>query len=216
MKNSKKERFSISIPNPCHENWNEMKAEEQGRFCLKCAKTVVDFTQKSKEQIISYFEELSGKVCGRFLNEQLTAEPIKLKVNQHKMRIFTCALYLVFGSFLFSCTSKKVSKKDQEIKVTTGVVLPSTAGEVDANESENKYNRSIENMINEIGAANEQSMREEKSADGIYTMELPAAPFLEEEVVFEEIKPTSVKESPIPDTNSQDSDQIIGVYRLSN
>eukprot|EP01041_Mallomonas_annulata_P034394 gene34394-57152_t len=97
MKDSKKETFSISIPNPCHENWNEMKAEEQGRFCSKCAKTVVDFTQKSKEQIKSYFEELSGKVCGRFRNEQLTAEPIKVKVNQHKMRIFTCALYLVFG-----------------------------------------------------------------------------------------------------------------------
>jgi hypothetical protein len=210
MKDSKKETFSISIPNPCHENWNEMKAEEQGRFCLKCAKTVVDFTQKSKEQIKSYFEEVSIKVCGRFLNEQLTAEPIKVKVNQHKMRIFTCALYLVFGSLLFSCDTQKSNFKSKSLGQ-----ISCTFGELDPNRMvTDDEDVEIIKIIDELGAENERRVREEQNERKGFVVGFLAPIIIEEEVVFEEIKPTSVKESPIQDTNSQDPDQINGASKI--
>ena len=212
MKNSKKETFSISILNPCHENWNEMKAEEQGRFCLKCAKTVVDFTQKSKEQIKSYFKELSGKVCGRFRNEQLTTEPVKVKVNQHEMRIFTCALYLVFGSLLFSCDTEKSNFKSKCLGQ-----ISCTFGELDPNRMvTDDEDVEIIKIIDELGAENESRVREEQNGGKGFVVGFLAPIIVEEEVVFEEIKPTCVKESPFPDTNSQDPDQIKGDYRLSN
>ena len=35
------------IPEPCHENWNKMTPQEQGRHCAVCSKVVVDFTKKT-------------------------------------------------------------------------------------------------------------------------------------------------------------------------
>lgn len=61
----------LSIPKPCHENWNQMLPEEQGKFCLNCQKTVVDFSAMSDREIIEYFSNYQGKTCGRFNNEQL-------------------------------------------------------------------------------------------------------------------------------------------------
>ena len=100
--------MKISIPKPCHENWDAMLPEEQGRFCLKCTKTVVDFSARSMEEIKDFFREASGKVCGRFSAEQLHHEPQPVLMPVAKARIgrFAWALYLVFGSLLFSCADQ--------------------------------------------------------------------------------------------------------------
>jgi hypothetical protein len=63
----------ISIPKPCHENWNEMLPEQQGRHCLACSKTVVDFTDWEADDIMTYLQQKSSeKVCGRFNQDQVT------------------------------------------------------------------------------------------------------------------------------------------------
>ena len=102
--------MKITIPKPCHENWNEMLPEDQGRFCLKCTKTVVDFTQKSKDEIKSFFSEATGKVCGRFAANQIeVAKTPAFSFLHRRMTKFAMALYLVFGGFLFtSCSENKV------------------------------------------------------------------------------------------------------------
>lgn len=62
----------ISIPKPCHENWNEMLPEQQGRHCLACSKTVVDFTNWEANDILVYLQQKSSKkVCGRFNQDQV-------------------------------------------------------------------------------------------------------------------------------------------------
>jgi len=61
----------LKIPVPCHENWNNMTPENQGRFCMSCQKTVVDFTTMTDYELIQYFKNLNGNTCGRFLDEQL-------------------------------------------------------------------------------------------------------------------------------------------------
>jgi hypothetical protein len=62
----------ISIPKPCHENWNEMLPEQQGRHCLTCSKTVVDFTNWEANDIMVYLQQKSSeKVCGRFNQDQV-------------------------------------------------------------------------------------------------------------------------------------------------
>ena len=63
---------SISIPQPCHENWNQMTPVEQGRHCMQCRKTVTDFTAMTSSEIINYFAN-HGNVCGRFERHQLPA-----------------------------------------------------------------------------------------------------------------------------------------------
>ncbi|MCQ6957935.1 carboxypeptidase-like regulatory domain-containing protein [Mucilaginibacter aquariorum] len=61
---------SITIPQPCHENWNQMTPVEQGRHCVQCNKTVTDFTVMTNTEIINYFAQ-QGNVCGRFESQQL-------------------------------------------------------------------------------------------------------------------------------------------------
>jgi len=56
----------IRIPRPCHENWDNMLPEEQGRHCRACNSLVMDFSGWSNEQILDYIASRSGApVCGR-------------------------------------------------------------------------------------------------------------------------------------------------------
>lgn len=102
----------ISIPKPCHENWNEMTPEQQGAFCKGCNKVVVDFSAMSDEEVITYLEQKKEeKTCGRFRTEQLS--PYELKIDLHTVTrkpamrlLFAAALFVTFSSF-FSCTNAK-------------------------------------------------------------------------------------------------------------
>jgi len=61
----------LSIPEPCHQNWNQMLPEAQGKFCLSCQKTVVDFTAMSDREVLNFFSNNTGNTCGRFNDDQL-------------------------------------------------------------------------------------------------------------------------------------------------
>lgn len=65
------ERLHLSIPEPCHENWNQMTPNEQGRHCFSCQKTVVDFTLMSDQEVLNYVSAASSSVCGRFNDDQV-------------------------------------------------------------------------------------------------------------------------------------------------
>lgn len=118
--------MKISIPKPCDESWNEMLPEEQGRFCLKCTKTVVDFSVKSKEEIKSFFREATGKVCGRFAPDQLYQKPkpaFSPLYPVQRIGKFAWALYLVFGAMLFSCSDKSQTLGEPKVEHIKGDVL---------------------------------------------------------------------------------------------
>ncbi len=93
-----------TINSPCPEKWDSMKPEEHGRFCDRCCKVISDFTEKTTEeivQILSFSKE--GEICGRVKKSQLS--PVKISVSsviRERLRIFSVALYLVFGAFLFT------------------------------------------------------------------------------------------------------------------
>ncbi|WP_415327751.1 TonB-dependent receptor plug domain-containing protein [Chryseobacterium sp. MMS23-Vi53] len=63
--------MKITIPKPCHENWNLMTPDEKGRFCTVCSKTVRDFTVASDEEIIDTFTNSTEEICGNFHESQL-------------------------------------------------------------------------------------------------------------------------------------------------
>ncbi len=103
----------ITIPKPCHESWNQMTPNEQGAFCQKCCKTVIDFSAKSKEEIINTLKsKKKEKVCGRFANEQISQPLFSLKIPRNLLpskipmhKAFVLALFISFGSTLFSCST---------------------------------------------------------------------------------------------------------------
>ncbi|KAA2223736.1 TonB-dependent receptor plug domain-containing protein [Chryseobacterium sediminis] len=66
--------MKITIPKPCHENWNTMSPDEKGRFCAVCSKTVRDFRKVSDDDIIDVFSKASEEICGNFNPSQLNRE----------------------------------------------------------------------------------------------------------------------------------------------
>jgi hypothetical protein len=63
---------SLSVPQPCHENWAAMMPTATGRHCAACAHTVVDFTLKTDAEILAHLAGAAGsRTCGRFAAGQL-------------------------------------------------------------------------------------------------------------------------------------------------
>lgn len=65
-------KLQLHIPTPCHENWNAMTPQAQGRFCNACAKVVVDFSMMTDKEVLDYMSTASSNVCGRMSTEQLS------------------------------------------------------------------------------------------------------------------------------------------------
>ncbi len=92
--------ISLSIPTPCHENWNNMQPTEKGRFCNACAKQVVDFSAMSDREVLNYLNNLKGQqICGRATPGQLSRVMEQLGPAK-KMHWFWqyAALFLLFFS----------------------------------------------------------------------------------------------------------------------
>jgi hypothetical protein len=110
-------KLKITIPEPCHENWDKMTPKDNGRFCISCSKTVIDFTSMLPDEVQHFFiQNQNKKICGRFKNEQLESLIIQIpsrvlytQTNYHKM--FLLALFIAMGTTLFSCQNKDGNKQ---------------------------------------------------------------------------------------------------------
>lgn len=63
-------RLHITIPSPCHEDWQQMTPVDKGRFCASCQKKVHDFSNMPGTKIASILKKESY-VCGTLSREQL-------------------------------------------------------------------------------------------------------------------------------------------------
>lgn len=110
--NSSEPDFKISIPEPCHEDWNEMSPRDKGRFCTVCDKVVVDFTGYSIPEIGEHFSKLEGKICGRFQQYQLREPELKgtayYRYPLQRIRMFLMAFVAVFGLEFFGLGGHEV------------------------------------------------------------------------------------------------------------
>lgn len=63
--------MKIEIKDPCNEDWNNMRIGMRSRHCAVCEKSVMDFTQMNRVEIITYLLENSDKqICGRMNYKQ--------------------------------------------------------------------------------------------------------------------------------------------------
>ena len=104
-------KFKITIPKPCHEDFNKMTPTEKGKFCKSCSKEVVDFTNFTNSKLSN--EILKGNnVCGRFRKNQLNQE-----INiQQKYRFPKIAASVVVVSTLFSTIPSYSQDKTERIE----------------------------------------------------------------------------------------------------
>lgn len=163
--------FAISIPKPCHEDWNKMTPDAKGAFCGSCQKSVYDFSKKTDEEIIEVFEkEEKGKVCGRFTPAQLS-RPVVTFGNPNttsRLAIFAYALLLVFGAALFNGADAYGQERPKgEVSVRMGKVAykPIEMGDVKVVEEiekdtvvEVKQPKLVKCGLNVRGERNEEMM----------------------------------------------------------
>lgn len=62
--------MKLHIAEPCHEDWNAMIPNDQGRHCDHCCKTVIDFTSWEADDILHYLRQHTH-ACGRLRKDQL-------------------------------------------------------------------------------------------------------------------------------------------------
>jgi hypothetical protein len=118
-------KIQLSIPTPCHENWDNMSSEEKGKFCGACQKTVMDFTRMSDRQLAEFFKKPAGNVCGRFYDDQLNRE-IDLSVPRKRIPWIKYFFQFSLPAFLFSFKATaqgkvKVKQESQHI-MTLGFI----------------------------------------------------------------------------------------------
>jgi hypothetical protein len=66
-----KDKFQVSIPDPCTQAWSDMTPAEGGRFCSHCQKAVIDFSLMTDKEIIAVISNHNKSLCGRFQSAQL-------------------------------------------------------------------------------------------------------------------------------------------------
>jgi hypothetical protein len=116
----------LHIPKPCHENWEAMTPEEQGRHCGVCCKVVVDFTDMPTEEVVEYISTRSSqKICGRFRSDQVSVPKFTSSFTS-RMKVFAAALLFVFGSALFSSCRTRMPQHPERMGEIEAVPVDTT------------------------------------------------------------------------------------------
>ena len=97
-----RQRYKLSIPEPCHEDWQKMHPVDRGRFCDSCTKVVTDFSQMTETEIMSFFKNKPQNACGRFTKTQLDktyASSPTFRIPAHKRLIrYIMSVFLIGGA----------------------------------------------------------------------------------------------------------------------
>ena len=106
-------KLQLTIPEPCHEDWNKMTPVEKGRFCSSCEKNVFDFTRATDLQIIETYNK-NNSICGRFLPSQLDRE---LFYPKKKKSVWLATVF--FGMITFWNTKMSAQEKPKTEQIET-------------------------------------------------------------------------------------------------
>jgi hypothetical protein len=122
----KKEKYIITMENPCSKDWNSMTPSEKGMFCGKCSKHVVDLAFASDDEILKQVS-VNDKFCGRFSPEQLNRPLLPAKKTNHNSFFSKIASGLFFIASSGNIASGQTTKKEpvvlEEIKTKNKKII---------------------------------------------------------------------------------------------
>lgn len=89
--------MKIQLTCPCSEPLDKMKPTSNGSYCNRCNKEVIDFSNMSDSEILSYIQKF-GLSCGQFRDDQLERElhPTKTKKKLNLLYYLPVLLALIF------------------------------------------------------------------------------------------------------------------------
>jgi hypothetical protein len=108
--------IKLAVNEPCNQRYEAMQKGSQSRFCAHCETEVIDFSMFSNADLLTYFTNQQGRVCGRFTSFQLEkpiqGQPIKSNWRQ-KAAIF------VTSSLTFFATQQVMAAEPNRNDLTT-------------------------------------------------------------------------------------------------
>ncbi len=114
--------MQVNIKNPCPADWGKMKIGVNSRFCDSCQKNVIDFTNKSRKEILEYLlTNYNQKTCGRFYRSQLDFSntdflvTINALAKQHKNTNLSFYLLTVGTLMLAGCDNNQTNKNNSSV-----------------------------------------------------------------------------------------------------
>lgn len=122
----------LEIKNPCSENWETMKIGLNSRFCDSCQKNVIDFTTKSREEILEYLlTRQNERVCGRIYRSQLdfsnTDFLVTIQALAEKYKNTNLSFYLLtIGTMILASCNTNATDQQQLPKTNTEIVQSDT------------------------------------------------------------------------------------------
>lgn len=120
-------RFTVTIPQPCHESWAAMTPAAQGRHCAACDKVVVDFTRLTDAEVVAFLSQAGGSNCGRFRAEQLR-RPLRVTPTGPAPRRWLAAALAVLGLGMagpVAAQNRSAAPQEQRVLLGETVAAPS-------------------------------------------------------------------------------------------
>lgn len=114
--------MKILIPKPCHENWDLMTPDQQGKFCQVCSKTVHDFSQLPDDKLMECLNN-NPNICANVKPDKLDRNFMYSHLNSLFSK-FAVGFILTSAGLIPVNAQQTTSKSDSTIlKQTKGKVL---------------------------------------------------------------------------------------------
>lgn len=107
--------MKLTIKEPCHENWDNMKIGMISRHCDVCEKSVMDFTTSSRAEIITYIlSNRNDSTCGRMRRDQFEFHhediPVLIEVLKQKPRNNAFLILALVSLSLTACAQETTTE----------------------------------------------------------------------------------------------------------
>jgi hypothetical protein len=114
----------IIIPEPCHQNWDAMTPNEQGRHCTSCVNTVVDVTCMTDDEIWKKHKQNNNNLCVRIPSHRVSFAP---KNGFHQLKVAAIAALIGFWlsvkQAVFAQSDSTSSNKNKVPRDSNQVIL---------------------------------------------------------------------------------------------
>lgn len=110
--------MKLAIKEPCHEDWDAMKIGMISRHCGVCEKNVMDFTNSSRAEIITYIlSNRNESTCGRMRRDQFEFHhediPVLVEVLKQQPRNHAFLILALVSLSLTACAQEGTNHNNQ-------------------------------------------------------------------------------------------------------
>jgi hypothetical protein len=126
--------LNLTIPTPCHEQWENFSMTSSGGFCSSCNKTVVDLTKMSDGQLLKYLQQKTSHTCGRVRRDQIKTYSFPSLSTRMLLRAAAVSLFMLVISKPAVSQISSVTSSSTGLTINVPVASVTIKGIVKASE----------------------------------------------------------------------------------